>query len=28
MVYPSIRMRVSGEYRIRIRHPLWSIRVT
>jgi hypothetical protein len=28
MVYPSIRIRVSGEYRIRIRHPLWSIRVT
>jgi hypothetical protein len=28
MVYPSIRIRVSGEYRIRIRHLLWSIRVT
>jgi hypothetical protein len=28
MVYPSIRIRVSGEDQIQIRHPLWSIRVT
>ena len=28
IVYPSIRICVSDEYRIRIRHLLWSIRVT
>jgi hypothetical protein len=28
MVYLSIRIRVYDEYRIRIRHPPWSIHVT
>jgi hypothetical protein len=28
MVYSSIRIRVSDEYQIRIRHPSWSIDVT
>jgi hypothetical protein len=28
MVYPSIRIRVSNEYRIWIRHLSWSIHVT
>jgi hypothetical protein len=28
IVYLSIRIRVSDEYRIRIRHLPWSIRVT